>query len=658
VRIGGNLSELEAVNQHLIDVFSAGKGTQNIDRLVRLPYTVNVLSAAKIRRGRKPAATYIVEYQPGRGCTLDELRTLTTPPAHGAREHDPRVHNRVEPHAHSGASTKPTKFDRSRDLLAKVARAKRAGWSDEQIHAKFDSHPHAIEQANPVRAVARCIAQVETDGPEWDAPQPLDDALPAVDALDPTLLPDTLRPWVLDNASRMQCPIEYVAVSAMVTLGACLGRKIAVRPKRLDSWFEFPNQWGMCVGPPSWMKSPAMEEPMGALRTIENNLLAKHEEAHLAWEQANEAARVKRTGAKHRAEQAARKGKEFDAAELVRQPGDPEPQPRRLIVIDANVPSMVEVLLSSPNGVLVHRDELAALIAEMDAAGMEGARGFYLAGYSGKEPYTQDRITRGLHRHVPHVCLSLLGGIQPARIAPLLRESLATGGGDGFMSRFSLTVWPDNPGAYRRIDRAPDAQARKAVFGVYDRLHALTARDVEAMMGDSPTPFLRLKPTAAEAFGEWHVALVNRTRSGVEDAALSAHLGKYPKTVAGLALLIHLADGGTGDIPFPAVQRALKWAKFLESHARRIYSSVGQAHIEAARSLLKHLRKGDLASPFKVREIYRRGWASLLDVESAQGAVDVLEAKNYIQARHIDSGPAGGRPSAEYVINPKALQMK
>src|SRR5260370_26767784 len=70
----------------------------------------------------------------------------------------------------------------------------------------------------------------------WPEPRPLKNALHTVEVFAPGLLPDVLRPWVLDVVERTQAPIEYVAVSAMVALGAALGRKVGVRPKRLDDW--------------------------------------------------------------------------------------------------------------------------------------------------------------------------------------------------------------------------------------------------------------------------------------------------------------------------------------------------------------------------------------------------------------------------------------
>jgi len=441
----------------------------------------------------------------------------------------------------------------------------------------------------------------------------------------------------------------------MVSLGAVLGRKVAVRPKRRDDWHEFANLWAAVIGPPSWMKSPALDAGKAPLAAIEAQNLEAFEAVHREWEANSEAAKVRRDGAKDRARKAAKDGKAFDKMELVADQIPDEPMPPRLIVNDASVAALCDVLRANPNGVLVFRDELAGLIAELDREGMEGSRGFYLTGWSAKEGHTQDRIMRGTNLRVPHVCLSVLGGIQPSRVAPLLRESIATGGGDGFLARFSLIVYPDSPGVYRHIDREPDNEARERASAVYKRLQALRPEDLGAELEDGMPPFLRFSPEASELFTEWDVELRNRLRSGTEDAALAAHLGKYPKAVAGLALLSHLADGGTGPIREQAVFRALAWAGFLESHARRLYASLGQAHIDSARSLLRRLKRKELDSPFSLRDVYRRGWAHLADSEAARAAVDVLESKGYVRSQAIETGQVGGRPSIAYHVHPSVL---
>lgn len=148
VQVNGNLDELEAINKRLIEVFEAGKGTWNIDRLMRLPWTVNHLSEKKRRDGRQPAATYLVEHHPERLYTLEQLRGITCEDTReSAAAGDESLHDSPD---HPGS-------DRSRDLLAKVGIDVRAGLGDDEIMARHLGHPHAQDQADPRRAVQRCI---------------------------------------------------------------------------------------------------------------------------------------------------------------------------------------------------------------------------------------------------------------------------------------------------------------------------------------------------------------------------------------------------------------------------------------------------------------------------------------------------------------------
>ncbi len=524
----------------------------------------------------------------------------------------------------------------------------------------YDRKAAKLTEAKPANngygSVSFDSAQEGIKTMDWSSPQPLTNALAPVRAFDPLLIPAALRPWIVDVAERTQAPVEYVAVSAMVSAGATLGRKLALRPKRLDDWHEFANLWGAVIGPPSWMKSPALDEGKAPIDALEVRGLEGFELTHREWEADHEAAKVKRDSARDKAKQASKAGRAFDKMDLVAAAIPEEPKPPRIICNDATIPAMCEVLRANPNGIVVFRDELAGLIAELDREGMEGSRGFYLTGWSAKSGHTEDRIARGTNLRIPHVCLSLLGGIQPARVGPLLRESLSTGGGDGFLARFSLAVWPDNPGEYRAIDRIPDAAARKAAYAVYQRLHTLSPQSVGAECLDGLAPFLRLEDEAAEAFMEWDVQLRNRLRADTEDAALAAHLGKYPKAVCAIALLAHLADGGSGPVTLDALLLALAWAEFLESHAQRLYSSLGQAHVDSARSLLRRLQRGELPDPFTAREVYRRGWSHLQEVDTVRAAADLLDAKGYLCACSPQPGPVGGRSTVVYYINPAVRQ--
>ncbi|HET9923502.1 MAG TPA: DUF3987 domain-containing protein, partial [Methylomirabilota bacterium] len=119
-------------------------------------------------------------------------------------------------------------------------------------------------------------------GASWPELQPVPRARPPVPAVNLTLLPDALAPWVADVAERVQCPPDFVAVGVLVAAAAVIGRKVAIRPKRQDDWAVVPNLWGLAVGPPGVMKSPALAEALRPLHRLVTDAHAQYEEQRLA----------------------------------------------------------------------------------------------------------------------------------------------------------------------------------------------------------------------------------------------------------------------------------------------------------------------------------------------------------------------------------------
>ena len=103
------------------------------------------------------------------------------------------------------------------------------------------------------------------DAENWQVPLPIPDTLRPVEPFNFALLPDALRPWITDIAERMQCPPDFPAVGVMVALSSVIGRKACIRPKRQDDWRVMPNLWGVIVGRPSAMKSPALSQVLKPL---------------------------------------------------------------------------------------------------------------------------------------------------------------------------------------------------------------------------------------------------------------------------------------------------------------------------------------------------------------------------------------------------------
>lgn len=66
---------------------------------------------------------------------------------------------------------------------------------------------------------------------EWPEPKPLTKNIHPVEAFEPSLLPDAFRPWIEDTPERIQCPIDFPAIGAMVTLASIVGRQMVFDQK-------------------------------------------------------------------------------------------------------------------------------------------------------------------------------------------------------------------------------------------------------------------------------------------------------------------------------------------------------------------------------------------------------------------------------------------
>jgi putative DNA primase/helicase len=351
--------------------------------------------------------------------------------------------------------------------------------------------------------------------------------------------------------------------------------------------------------------------------------------------------------------------KKEEKAEIKFELGDEpkEPAPLRYRTNDTSYESLGELLIANPAGILVERDELVSLLKHLDRDEQAVARGFYLSGWSGTQPYTFDRIIRG-HRHIEAVCISVLGNTQPARIAEYVRRANADGaGGDGLIQRFGLLVWPDAPPNWKNVDEYPNTHARDSARSVFDRLAKLDAIKIGAFKSPyDKVPFLRFEDSARTEFLNWRADLEARLRAGELSAAVEGHLAKYRKLIPSLALINHLADTGCGPVSHAALLKALAFANYLETHARRVYGAHNAAELAAAKTILVHIQRGDLANGFTARDVQRHDWSNLTDRGHIQAGLDLLAELDHLAACPATPGQHGGRPKVTYQINPRGVQ--
>ena len=327
-----------------------------------------------------------------------------------------------------------------------------------------------------------------------------------------------------------------------------------------------------------------------------------------------------------------------------------EPHQKRILTNDGTFESVHSILVDNPAGIACWRDELTGWLASLERQGRESERAFFLEGWSGHSGFTIDRIGRG-SVHVEHCCLSVFGGIQPARLRSYLADVLKDGpSNDGLMQRFQLLVWPDFNDKWRYVDRAPNVAAQRRADDVYQQL----------IRSDAENPArLRFDPAAQRLFIAWLTGLETKIRSDDTPPVLQAHLAKYKKLMPALSLLFALTDGHTDIVPLESARRAAAWCEYLETHARRVYASKLAPEMAAAQTLARKLKAGQFKAhaSFTLRDVYRKQWAGLTTPDEARAALHILCDYRWVRKPQPASDGAG-RPSETYEINPRIAEVK
>lgn len=493
------------------------------------------------------------------------------------------------------------------------------------------------------------ITTLELDASTHGAPEPLPDPLPPVPAFDAQLLPGALRAWCEDIADGLQVPLDFTAIPAMVGLPGAVGRSIGIAMKRHQHWVERPVLWGCVIGRPSSSKSPALRPTYRMLERLASSEREQYESEVRDYQARLIVADAAKANAKKAIQAALKQDNKDAAAKLAADVigDDDEPAEPRIVVNDATVEKVGELLNRNPRGLVQFRDELAGWLASLDREGREGDRGFWLECWNGTGSYTVDRITRGTIR-IEACAASILGGMQPGKLAEYVRGAVKGGFfDDGLIQRFQLAVYPDIPASWRYSDRDVNSNADATVFEVFKRLRNLNPADVGAERADwCDVPFLRFDDEAQGLLIEWLEELMGRLRRGDEPAWMESHLAKYQGLVGRLALVLHLADGCTGTVTADTLATAMNWCAYLEGHARRIYAPAIDNGLTAAHLILK--KRAELADGFTARDIQRKGWSGLTDRDAIGDALDVLLDHRHVAELPASIGAMGGRPSVSY----------
>lgn len=664
---------IERANRELIARYAPHDlGTHNIDRLLRLPGTMNWPNAKKRAKGRQPVRAQLLfdtgavhGFSSFELAEPEKLRGTASQSGYQFGEVDisdtelPELPNALTalikdlddsllPAAQDGSNS--AKAWRAIVLMLKHRLKPETvkgvclslNWAIGLYYHKWASD-HGVNVEDEVeRQIRKAMSSEEpVEWPEWEdetSKQPLGDELPEVEPFELDLLPEAFKAYAEDCAELMQVPLEFIAAPLMLFAGSTIGRQVGIYPQRLTKWTEFPNFWGGLIGPPGLKKSAAIAAAGKPFRKLAEQAQRDYEAARFHFEAQKDVlevtVKIKRKKFEKKLAELYDHTESPELPDLPTFEGDkPEPKLRRYSCAQVTQEALVELMAANPRGILVERDELVTLLQHLESQEKPNDRAMFLTGWNAKDGWGYDTIGRG-HRKAEFVTISILGTTQPAKILDYTKDALRTGGGDGLLARFGLLVWPDMPKAWKNIDRKPNEFALADVEAVFSRLDNL---------GDPLKPkLLHFDDEAQAVFYEWLEAFEPRMRKGREHPAVTSHLMKYTKLVPGLALVCALVDSPSCEaVDAVAARRAVRWASYLESHAKRIYiGSTCSSATAAAIRLLSAMQGGDLPVPLTGRDIQRKKWSGLTSREEIAAALGVLLRRGLIISERLEGKAA------------------
>lgn len=460
------------------------------------------------------------------------------------------------------------------------------------------------------------------------------------------VFPDNLGRWITSAADAAGAPADYVAGALLAAAGGCIGNARWAQPK--EGWQEPPVVNVALIGRPSAGKSPALDQVVNPLHAIEAEMNDdwRERKRHHATDKA--AAEERRDLWRSKVKKAAKDGNAPPMMPVDAEEPEP-PQKHRLVSTDPTVAKAERMSAGNPRGLMLVRDELAGWIAGMDrfGSGAGGSdRAFWLQAQGGR-PWSPDRVKDGdAEVSVPHLTWSVVGGIQPDRLASLL----LAGDDDGLAARF-IYLWPEAQ-APRWSEADGDLAQGKAWLS---RLRSLPWTPPEPVL----LPFSRSAQTALQNWRQ-EVACMEEGAAGL----FLSWLGKLPGFAVRLAtILAHLewaADPIDADAPKMIedidVRRAVIFlSAYAVPMARRAFgeAALPEAERDARRLARWLLKQQPRPTTLNVRELRRMAnGPGIANAARVMAALDELAALSWVRASPGRDGEHHGRPRNDWTVNP------
>jgi hypothetical protein len=226
-----------------------------------------------------------------------------------------------------------------------------------------------IAGIDEVKKQLKCFDKINDD---WPEPETIQNELLPVESLPIELIPEPLVDSVADEANRMQCPIDFIAISILEVISAIVGAGCGIKPKKEDDWLVIPNLWGCIIGRPGKLKTPAASSAINFLDKLEANEKSIFDEEMRKYEIERESFKAEKDAIKREISAShIKKLKNESPSNLTmeelknkysRLQEPSQPKRKCFKSNDAAVEKLSELLAENSRGLLLYRDKLMGLL--------------------------------------------------------------------------------------------------------------------------------------------------------------------------------------------------------------------------------------------------------------------------------------------------------
>ncbi|MFC1512223.1 DUF3987 domain-containing protein [Candidatus Latescibacterota bacterium] len=410
--------------------------------------------------------------------------------------------------------------------------------------------------------------------------------------------PDSIRKALQEIAESVNTPVEIPATALISIVGACIGRTRGIQCKR--GWVEHPNLYIALIGASGMGKSPGTRHIFKHIQELE------------------------------------------------------ETNDRQVIVDDATIEALTDVLNENPKGALWYRDELTGMFLDFDKyEGRDGATKQRLMSAYNSEPWRVNRADMDRNKLIPHATLSIYGTIQPSSLKRAFSyEDIVR----GFFPRFLFVVASkDSPSVWSDVEVS---EATDMV--IHNLIKHLFTYDFEK----SKPVILELSDDAKGKYVNWNNEVVTASWYSTEHELKKILTKKLQAQCLRLALITHFIDAEVNEptdygwISIESVEKAIMLTECLQKHqlyALQLMTDSTQVELSpiqrrALNAILKlepEIVKGMLSTA-RITEVMNEGMEDCFHFEARSVGKALSDLR--LKSKHMPDGNSRG-----FVILPEDI---